>query len=378
MEEIFLYIFFDGNFPDLSFIEFTYLLHGIDPSLSLKQIRFANDLLIIKIQKEYLKLVKIFQQYSRLVSLTKEIGIFYFSIDYKTTDDFDTLKGTIVDKIQTNYLSFKIDQNTTFKVDIIKRGILDGSLSSPSLRQKLLVEIADNLIRRFNLKVDLKNEILTITLFITPDAVIFGQRLFKPNRKQIMNRTPSNRSYFHSGSMNPLLVRAMINIAIKNTYFPLKLERSKNFIFLDPFMGAGGMMMEAGTMGYSTIGIELGYWMSRGARMNLSDLSFSGYELFFWSILRCDSNKLPLKSNSIDLIVTDPPYGHSTMLGGQKLEELLSNVLLECYRVLKIGSRMVISIPSQIIVNFEDFSVLERILDRVHSSLTRVIYLLEK
>ncbi len=378
MEEIFFYILFDGNFTDFSLIEFNYLLAGIEPSLKFETIHFTNDILVIKIQEPYLKIIKIFQQYSRLSSLTKEIGLFYFSVNYQTIIDFPELMYVINEQVDTKYLAFKIDQNTSFKVELVKRGIIDGNLFNPSNRQKLIYSIADNLIKKFNLNADLNNELISIILFLTPSVIILGQRLLKPNRKLIMNRTPSNRSYFHSGSMNPILVRAMVNLGIKHHYFPAKSESKRKKIFLDPFMGAGGMLLEAGTMGYLTIGLELSYWMSRGARMNLSDLTYTGYDSFFWSILRCDSNKIPLKSNSIDLIVTDPPYGHSTILGGQTLEELLSNVLLECYRVLKDSSRMVISIPSQVTVDFIGFKILEKIIDRVHGSLTRIIYLLEK
>lgn len=378
MEEIYFYILFDGNFTDFSLIEFKYILVGIDPTIYYKIIHFTNDILIIKVKSQFLKLIKVFQLYSRLSSLTKEIGLFYFSIDYESFNGFTEIINCINNQIDENYLDFKIDQNTTFKVELVKRGIIDGNLFNPANRQKLIFSIADNLIKKFNLTADLNNELISIILFLTPTIIVLGQRLFKQNRKVIMNRTPSNRSYFHSGSMNPILVRAMINLGLKHQYLPTRQESKDKKIFLDPFMGAGGMLLEAGTMGYTTIGLELSYWMSRGARMNLSDLSYNGYNSFFWSILRCDSNKIPLKSNSIDLIVTDPPYGHSTILNGQTLEELLSNVLLECYRVLKKNSRMVISIPSQVTVNFLEFKILEKIIDRVHGSLTRIIYLLEK
>ena len=261
---------------------------------------------------------------------------------------------------------------------MIKRGLVDNQLFSSDNRQKLIFSVADNLITKFKLKANLRNENISITIILTPKTIILGQKLFKPNRKSIMNRTPSNRSYFHSGSMNPILIRAMINLGIQNHYSPVRKHILKKNLFLDPFMGAGGILMESGTMGYATIGIELGYWMSRGARMNLSDLSYSGYNDSFWSIIRSDSNNIPLKSESVDIIVTDPPYGNSTILGGQKLEDLLTNVLQECFRVLKSNSRMVISIPSQIKVDFKSFKVLEAIRDRVHNSLTRIIYLLQK
>ncbi len=378
LEENNFYILFDGNFPDLSFLEFKYLIAGLDPNIEYKKELLINDVFLVKIKGQYLHTIKIFQQYTRMVSLTKEIGMAYFFVDYQQSDSFDEILFKLIETINIQYLDFKIDQNTTFKVEMIKRGILNNKLFSSENRQRILFSIADSLIGKFNLKADLKSENITITLILTPSKIFFGQRIFKTNRKLIMNRTPSNRSYFHSGSMNPILIRAMINLGLKFSYSPTKETSSGKSLLLDPFMGAGGILMEAGTMNYATVGIELGYWMTRGARMNLSDMIYSGYNSSFWSIIRSDSNNIPLKSNSIDIIVTDPPYGHSTILGGQKLEDLLANVLNECRRVLKRKSRMVISIPSTIDIKFDGFTILEKIYDRVHNSLTRIIYLLEK
>ena len=377
MDEISFYFLFDGNFPELSYLEFKCLISGIS-HLSYNTLNFSNEVLSIQVTGSYLEIIKTFQKYSRLVSLTKEIGLFYFSIEYKSKDQFESIQEKLLSILNKKPTKYKIPSKSTFRVEMIKRGIINEDLFNSTNRQHLVFNIADALIDNYDLKVDLKNEDILIIVFLTPNRIIFGQRLFKPNRKLIMSRTPSSRPYFHSGSMNPLLIRAMINLALQNKYFPMNKNINFKNIFLDPFMGAGGILMEAGTMGYETIGIELGYWMTRGARMNLSDLANSGYNSSFWTIIRSDSNAIPLKSNCVDIIVTDPPYGHSTILGGQKLEDLLHNVIIECYRVLKKGSRMVISIPSHVKTSFNNFVILAEITDRVHNSLTRIIYLLEK
>ena len=378
MEQCYFYFLFDGNFQDLSFQEFLHLFSALDKTIVYTILFQGFDILIIKTETNFLDTVKVLQKYSRFSSLTREIGIFYFICEFNETDLFYSIYNCILQQINENSFNLKIPHQSTFKVEMTKRGIINEVIFSAENRQRLIFSIADELISLFNLKVDLKNEEITISLVVLPHRVILGQKLFKPNRKEIMNRTPSNRSYFHSGSMNPILIRSMINLGLKNSYVPKNKTLENRYVFLDPFMGAGGILMEAGTMGFSAIGIELSYWMSRGARMNLSDLDYSGYNSSFWSIIRCDSNLIPLKSNSIDFIVTDPPYGHSTILGGQSLEELLKNVLRECFRVLKIESRMVISVPSHINPDFNNFKILEQISDRVHSSLTRIIYLLEK
>jgi putative methyltransferase (TIGR01177 family) len=377
LEEISFYFLFDGNFPELSVLEFKYLLQGIDPGISINKLFVSNEILIFNLNDDYLKLLKNFQKFSRLTSLTREMGLIYSIFNYQIEQDFDEILNYILNTIKIKYSSFKILSGLSFKVEMEKKGIVSEKIFNSNNRQILIFSVADSLIDKFQLKADLVNPIISIKILLTPQKIILGQKILKPNRKTIMNRTPSNRSYFHPGSMNPILIRSMVNLGVKNSYLPLGAHDKKP-IFLDPFMGGGGMLIEAISMGYSAIGIELGYWMARGARMNLLDLSYSGFESISWSILRNDSSVIPLKSNSVDVIVTDPPYGHSTILGGKNLEDLLNDVLKECYRVLKNKSRMVISIPSTTKTNLTSFKVLEEVHDRVHNSLSRIIYILEK
>ena len=81
--------------------------------------------------------------------------------------------------------------------------------------------------------------------------------------------------------------------------------------------------------------------------MNLSSIISSKNKP--WTIIRTNSIKIPIKPESIDLIVSDPPYGQSTILKGIKINELIQRVIKECYRVLKFNSRMVISIPDSVL-----------------------------
>ena len=110
MEENLCYIIFDGNFPQLSFAEFQYLLLGIDPEINFENIHLSNETLILKINEDYLKVIKIFQKYIRLVSLTKEIGLFYFLVKYNSTDLFDDILYRIMLQIESSYLNFKVKE----------------------------------------------------------------------------------------------------------------------------------------------------------------------------------------------------------------------------------------------------------------------------
>ena len=72
-------------------------------------------------------------------------------------------------------------------------------------------------------------------------------------------------------------------------------------------------------------------------------------------IIICDSRKMiEVGDNSVDLIVTSPPYWHIKDFGvkaqigyGQSLYEYLKDLYIvwkDCYRVLKPGRRLVINI----------------------------------
>ena len=79
MEENLYYLLYDGNFPELSILESKYLLEGIGPTIEIDHYLALNDIEILGLKSPFIKTIKIFQKYSRLVSLTKEIGLFYFS-----------------------------------------------------------------------------------------------------------------------------------------------------------------------------------------------------------------------------------------------------------------------------------------------------------
>jgi len=111
-----------------------------------------------------------------------------------------------------------------------------------------------------------------------------------------------------------------------------------------------------------------------GAKMNLDHYNVN------FSLMFEDACKMSLLDDSIDAVVTDPPYGRSAAIKAESMEHLLTHSLSEIYRVLKSRKRAVFISDRDIedLARNAGFNLVELHLQRVHKSLTRRIYVLEK
>jgi tRNA (guanine10-N2)-dimethyltransferase len=162
----------------------------------------------------------------------------------------------------------------------------------------------------------------------------------------------------------PHIARALVNIS--------GIQSSE--LLLDPFCGAGGILVEAGLIGARVIGSDFQLKMVKGAKLNLD---FYGAKYF---LLISDACNLPLKNCCIDAIATDPPYGRSAKIEAKGIEDLYRRSLIEMHRVLK-ENKIAIVVSDRSIKSLAEnakFEVLEVIQQRVHKSLTRYIWVLKK
>jgi tRNA (guanine10-N2)-dimethyltransferase len=121
------------------------------------------------------------------------------------------------------------------------------------------------------------------------------------------------------------------------------------------------------------LGIDVQESMVRGADLNLRSHGFE------YQLASGDACNLPLKDESIDAVVTDPPYGRSAVVMAESVESLYKNALLEIYRVMKRGRCAVV--VSDFELPWADdigFVVAGLYKNRVHRSLTRHIMVLRK
>ncbi|WP_255169471.1 methyltransferase domain-containing protein [Natrononativus amylolyticus] len=185
-------------------------------------------------------------------------------------------------------------------------------------------------------------------------------------------RKPTDKPFFQPGSMDPLLARAVTNVA----------GAAPGQTVLDPMCGTGGVLVEAGLLGADVIGTDAQAKMVEGARTNLEHFlapetpSPVGVSRGEFHVTRGDATHLPLETDAVDAVVFDAPYGRQSKIATHRLEDLVAGALAEARRV---ASRAVVvadrSWAAQArAAGWELESAFER---RVHRSLTRYVLVLE-
>jgi len=136
------------------------------------------------------------------------------------------------------------------------------------------------------------------------------------------DRKPSDRPFFQPGSMDPLLARALVNVA----------GARPGRTVLDPMCGTGGTLVEAGLVGARVVGADAQRRMVSGARRNLADVLGGGTGSGL-DVLRADARRLPLRDGAVDAAVVDVPYGRQSKIEADSLSALVGDALAELRRV---------------------------------------------
>ena len=182
----------------------------------------------------------------------------------------------------------------------------------------------------------------------------FGRHIWD-NEKPFMKRRNDNLPASHPTGMEPRLARAMVNIA------------KPDQCVLDPFCGAGGILIEAGLIGYDLHGIDHDSRMIERAKKNIGSFDLSA------NLVNGDAIE---ESYPCRCIVTDVPYGKNSTTS-EKPVELFGSFL---DRVRSETSRCVICYPAQ-----DSFQNIVDVVDDdaatfdfyVNASLTRRVAFLE-
>lgn len=272
--------------------------------------------------------------------------------------ELTTAKNTQDLKKQLNKINLNKEIKKTFAIRIKKTRKKQQLKNS----EKEIAQIIWDLLK--NPKVDLKSPQTKIILFEKEKSnKIYLTKKIYENEKEYLNRMPKLRPISKPYTLKSDLARATINF--------LNLKKGT---ILDPFCGIGGILLEAADMGFNIIGNDISWNDIKNTQKN--------FKHYFpkKSILTtiADSQTQFLKSNSIDGIVCDIPYGKSSRKQGTNLYE---NFLKSAQKYLKTGKRIVI-----IYANFlqfknlalKHFKKITEIEEYINKSMTRHILVLEK
>ncbi len=159
-------------------------------------------------------------------------------------------------------------------------------------------------------------------------------------------------------SLPPRLARAAVNLA----------RVAPGGRVLDPFLGTGALLAEAGLLGGRLYGIDRDSNMVRGALQNFAYLGVAAEEL-----VAGDSRSAEFLDplGTFQAIVTDPPYGRSSSTGGEGSADLTEQALRRWSGRLDPGTRLVVIVPAGGPPLDLPGTLRFRIPVRVHRSLTR-------
>jgi len=218
-------------------------------------------------------------------------------------------------------------------------------------------------IYRKGFRANLKNPDVEFRVLLSEKAVL-GTLISSINRSAYEARTPQNKPFFYPGVLMPRVARALTNLS----------EIKPGEIFLDPFCGTAGILIEAGLIGAKVIGVDAQEKLVIGAHLNLEAFRVD------YTLIQGDACRIPLKEGTVDAILTDPPYGRSAAILAESLETLYSCALTEIERVLKPGGVAVVVSDKTVLEYGETagLKMLEIYVQRVHRSLTRIITVFQK
>ncbi|WP_276299276.1 methyltransferase domain-containing protein [Halorussus lipolyticus] len=172
-------------------------------------------------------------------------------------------------------------------------------------------------------EVDLDDPDSELRALFADDTCLLGW-LETESVRDFGTRKPTDRPFFQPGGMDPLLARALVNLA----------GAKPGATLLDPMCGTGGVLIEAGLVGANALGADAQTKMARGAVENLrhyfeADDRATGD----WATVQGDATHLPFPDDSIDAVVFDAPYGRQSKIANLDLDDLVTGALSEARRV---------------------------------------------
>ncbi len=338
-----LFFVTSGEHPTLPLAELTALLKASAVQFTIK----AEEFKFVQVDAESDAAFDV----GNRAGYTDEAGIHVFTCE-------PTLDG-IGKATKEADLSKYLSKDETFSIRVARYGGVTKEIS----RAKLEAFLGERIARGNGSKVNLTSPNRKFRGVLTGSSFHLGLIEYQRPKASVANRRPRKRPSFHPSTMVPKLARSMVNLS----------QPQPGDLFLDPFCGVGGILLEACLVGCNGLGMDAVPRMVRGTRRNLAHFGLTPLGL-----VKGDARKLPFRG--VEAIATDPPYGTGASTLKSTTRKILDEFLPQARSILAVGRRLVVASPlgtaaSESAEN-SGFKLLDRHLVYVHRSLTREILVL--
>lgn len=240
----------------------------------------------------------------------------------------------------------------SFAVRVRRMGGAGQADASPELARRVGDVFADRW------AVDLDDPDRVVRVLVTSGRLHAGLVRASVDRSAFEARHVEERPLFSPVSLHPRMARAMVNLA---------RVRPGDRV-LDPFVGTGGIALEAGLLGCEVLAGDVDPRMVEGVRDVLER-----YGVEPAAVEEADAGEAPAWAGSVDAVVTDPPYGRAATTDEEERGGLYDRFLAAARETLEPGGFLVAAFPEEGDVDRVrgELSVEEVHVQRVHGSLTR-------
>ena len=286
--------------------------------------------------------------------LTRRLGYTHEVHELILKTDVDNLEKDVLTVDWSAY----IDESFAVRVKRIR-----SEIDTVGYERKLGTLILDN---SQNIKVNLSKPKTLVRVVAHDNDLFVGIERIKLDKKHFEDSKPHKRPFFYPGSMNPKLARCMVNLS--------RIREGE--LWLDPFCGTGGILIEAGLIGCKLVGSDIYWKMQNGTAINLDYYGITDYRTF-----HLDVRELKMYEK-VASVVTDPPYGISTSTGDVDGEEIFNEFFHAIYDNMKDDAYLCMASPHYVdlkpMVDEVGFEIVEQYGIKMHRSLTRIISVIRK
>ena len=217
-------------------------------------------------------------------------------------------------------------------------------------------------ISKKGLKVDFKSRDI-LRIYLTERSAYFTKQVFVQDKKEFAKRASPKRTFFMPTSIDPMVARALVNIA----------GAKKGKKVLDPFCGSGGLLLEAAAVGAEVFGCDIEEKCVCGTIDNLKQF---GYLV---TVVTGDAmNVKKAFKKKFDCVIADLPFGKSSKILNDK-QKLYKDFLYYVSELVKKGGRVVVGCDEEKLVYPKGELFLENKFDiYIHKSMTRYFFVFRK